>query len=289
MIVKIKAKQLLSHAKKPDPWFGIKYNMNIYRGCQHQCIYCDSRSRCYQINNFNDIEVKVNAIELLQKEILSKRVKGTIGTGSMSDPYIPLERKTQLTRKALKVIRDCNFPIHIITKNTLVQRDKDLLQDINRIYAAVSFTITTTDDELARKIEPGAPPPSERLKALKLLSDAGVYTGITMMPILPFLEDNEENIIDIVQKGARAGAKYIIGWFGMTLRDKQRIHYYKKLDEFFPNIRRKYIDEYGDAYNCNATNAGKLSRIFRNECNKHGITTKMKKYDEAEFTQLSLF
>lgn len=289
MIKEVMAKGLLSHSTKPDPWFGIKYNMNLYRGCQHQCIYCDSRSECYQIANFNDIEVKVNAIELLQKEIMSKRIKGTIGTGSMSDPYLPLEKKYKLTRNALKVIRDSDFPIHIITKGSLVARDADLLQDISRIYAAVSFTITTSDDDLAKKIEPGASSPTERLKAMKKLADKGVYTGITMMPILPFIEDNESNILDIVEKAKENGAKYIIPWFGMTLRDRQKAHYYEKLDRFFPNLKYKYQEKFGNRYQCDANNSKELWEAFKSKCKANDISVGITKFDDNQTEQLSLF
>ncbi len=289
MIKEIKAKRLLSHVKQPDLWFGLKYNMNIYRGCQHQCIYCDSRSECYQIENFNDIQVKINAIELLQKELPSKRVKGTIGTGAMSDPYTPIEKKLLLTRKALEVIAQYQFPIHMITKSDLVFRDLDILQEINRVYAAVSFTITTTDDELAKKLEPGAPSPTERFKAMNALADVGVYTGITMMPILPFIEDNEENIISIVEKTYASGAKYIIPWFGMTLRDQQRAYFYQKLDELFPGVKRKYQTKFGNRYQCNVNQGKELWESFNELCSKYGITTKMEKYVEKKPDQLSLF
>src|SRR5512140_1498109 len=157
MIKDITAKTLLSSAKQPDPWFGIKYTMNLYRGCMHQCIYCDSRSECYQIENFTDVLVKVNAIDLLRKELPRKRVKGTIGTGSMSDPYLPLEATLNLTGRALEVIAQQQFPLHALTKSDLVLRDLETLREISRVYAAVSFTITTADDDLGRKLEPGAP------------------------------------------------------------------------------------------------------------------------------------
>ena len=234
MIKEIQAKVLLSHVKQPDPWFGLKYGMNLYRGCQHQCIYCDSRSECYQIENFADILVKVNGIELLRKELASKRVKGTIGTGSMNDPYMPLERELNLTGRALKVIAQFGFPVHVITKSDLVLRDLDTLCEINRRYAAVSFTITTTDDELAKRLEPGAPLVSNRLRAIRVLANRGIHTGITMMPVLPFIEDSEDNITQIVQKAHEHGAAYIIPSFGMTLRDRQRAYYYEKLDRLFP-------------------------------------------------------
>jgi DNA repair photolyase len=152
MIKEIQAKTLLSHIKQPDTWFGLKYNMNLYRGCEHQCIYCDSRSECYQIEKFSDVLVKVNAIPLLRKELASKRVKGTIGTGSMSDPYTHAERRYNLTGQALGIIAEFGFPVHIITKSDMILKDLETLRDINRALAVVSFTITTTDDELGKSL-----------------------------------------------------------------------------------------------------------------------------------------
>jgi DNA repair photolyase len=170
MPVEIFAKTLLATVKQPDPWFGLKYNMNLYRGCQHQCIYCDSRSECYQIEDFAEIQVKVNALEKLSDEIRRKRVKGTIGTGSMNDPYMPIEAERNLTRGALQIIAAAKFPVHIITKSDLVLRDLDILKEISQVYAAVSFTITSADDSLAKKLEPGAPVSSRRFAALKTLA-----------------------------------------------------------------------------------------------------------------------
>lgn len=289
MIKEIRAKKILSNLKNPDPWFGIKYNMNLYRGCEHGCIYCDSRSQCYQIDNFDIIHVKINALELLKKELSSKREKGTVGTGSMSDPYIPIEKELRLTREALKVIASYYFPVHVITKSDLVVRDKDILQDINRIYGAVSFTITTCDDDLAKKIEPRAPSPSSRYRAMEILAEAGIYTGLTMMPILPFIEDDEENIRCIVEKAAAHGARYIIPSFGMTLRDKQRAYYYKQLDRLFPELRRKYEVKYGNQYVCSVNNAHKLIGKFKELCNRYNIKIVMDKYHGDNSEQLSLF
>jgi len=173
MIEEIQAKSILSRIKN-DSYFGLSYNMNLYRGCQHACIYCDSRSTCYQLGDLSHIRYKGNAIELLNKELYRKRLKGTIGFGSMNDPYMPVERKMQLTRKALEVVKQYRFPVHIITKSNLVTRDIDYLKQISKIYAAISFTITTVDDELARIIEPNAPLPSKRFEALKLLSENNI-------------------------------------------------------------------------------------------------------------------
>jgi DNA repair photolyase len=285
MIKNITARVLLSTSKHPDPWFGIKYTMNLYRGCQHQCIYCDSRSECYRIENFADVLVKTNAIDLLQKELARKRVKGTIGTGSMNDPYQPLEAARELTRRALQVIADYQFPVHIITKSDLVLRDRDLLRAISRVYAAVSFTITTADDALAKKIEPGAPVSSKRFAAMRALADAGILTGVTMMPILPFIEDTEENIRAIVERARDAGATYIIPAFAMTLRDRQRAYYYRQLDRLFPGLREKYEQQYGERYGCAPPNAKQLERIFRDWCTRFNLATRMPMYASVSAKQ----
>jgi DNA repair photolyase len=289
MIKEIYAKVILSHIKQPEPWFGLKYNMNLYRGCQHQCIYCDSRSTCYQIENFKDIMVKVNAIDLLEDELSRKRVKGTIGFGSMNDPYMPIEKKLNMTGRALEVIARFGFPIHIITKSDLVLKDLEFLKEIHRIYAAVSFTITTTDDELARKVEPGAPAPSKRLEALRELSENGILTGITMMPILPFLEDNEENITQIVTQAKDAGASYIIPAFGMSLRTGSRDYYYEKLDLHFPGLRHKYEKEYGLQYQCPANRSMELGEHFQRLCDELDISTRIIPYSKELTPQLTLF
>lgn len=290
MIKEVNAKSILGKCKRPSDWFGVKYIFNIYRGCEHQCIYCDSRSECYRIEDFNDLIVKVNSIELLNKQLASKRKKGLIGTGSMGDPYTMSEKKYKLTRKALKLISDFNSPIHITTKSNLILRDIDILEEINKIYASVSMTITTTDEELARKVEPYAPLPMDRLKALGILSEIGICTSITMMPILPFIEDNEENIIDIVNKASFYGVKHIVPWLGMSLRDRQRAYYYAKLDRLFPGVRQKYEKRFKDMYSCSANNSRKLWSILSEACDKYNISLKMPTYEEKiTSTQLSIF
>ena len=277
MIKEIQAKTLLARVKGPDDWFGLYYNMNLYRGCQHQCIYCDSRSECYQIEDFNhDVLVKVNAIELLRRELAGKRVIGTIGTGSMNDPYMPLEADTRLTRQALEVIAGNGFPVHIITKSDLVLRDIDLLEAIGRAtYAAVTFTVTTADDMLSKRLEPGAPVSSRRVAALRSLSQRGILTGVALMPVLPFIEDTEENIRAIVRMGHDAGAMYILPVFGMTLRDRQRAYFYAKLDRLFPDLRPRYEKAFGERYSAPARNARHLGSVLAELCKNLGIAPKM--------------
>lgn len=278
MYSEINAKQILSVMKKPSSWFGVKYNMNIYRGCEHQCIYCDSRSECYRIENFHHVQVKVNAPALLRKELSKKRETGTIGTGAMSDPYTMAEKEYKLTRQALEIIAEFRYPLNIITKSNLILRDVEILQEINRIYAAVSFTLTTTDDALAKKIEPHAPLPSERLKAMGILSELGITTCVTMMPILPWIEDNKENILEIVKKSHEYGAKHIVSGIGMTLRDRQRAYYYQRLQADFPGLKEKYEKRYGTNYSCSPQNSKVLKQVFNEACSKYGISTDMPSY-----------
>jgi len=275
MIREIQAKTILNTVSGKDDWFGLKYNMNLYRGCQHQCIYCDSRSACYEIENFADILVKINALELLEDILPRKRIRGTIGLGSMNDPYMPVERTYNLTGRALQVIARNKFPVHVITKSDLVLRDMETLRQINEIYAAVSFTITTPDDDLAAKLEPAAPRPSRRYAAMRALADNGILTGITMMPILPFIEDSAENITEIVKQAYENGATYILPWFGMSLRTGSREYYYAQLDEKFPSLKQRYIQQYGYQYICNAPNWRELEEVFREQCQKYGIVASM--------------
>ena len=293
MVTEITVKTILNHVKQPDTWFGLKYNMNLYRGCQHQCIYCDSRSDCYRLGDLSDIRVKVNALELLEDALPRKRVRGTIGFGSMNDPYMPIEKKYRLTRHALEIIWNHQFPIHILTKSDLVLRDIEVLSEINQTYAAVSFTITTADDDLGSMVEPGAPLPSARYKAMRVLSDAGILTGVTMMPTLPFLEDNPENIRKIVQKAADSGASYIIPAFGMTLRPGSRDYYYKKLDLLFTGVKEKYIQAFGDSYQCSAPNWRQLDESFQEEIIRVGIRSKIPVFEpekkNEKSNQLPLF
>jgi DNA repair photolyase len=176
-----------------------------------------------------------------------------------------------------------------MTKSQLVLRDLDTLCRINEIYAAVSFTITTADDELGKRLEPVAPPVSERLRAMKMLAGKGIHTGVTMMPILPFIEDTEENIRAIVEQAHAHGAAYIIPWFGMSLRDRQRAYYYKRLDALFPGLRQRYERTFGDQYACPVPNADQLATLFRNLCRRYGIATRMEPYQPVNATQMSLF
>lgn len=274
----IKAKTLLSHVRGNDTWFGLSYNMNLYRGCQHRCIYCDTRSMCYGVDHFDkEIHVKENALELLRKELPRKRRVGTIGFGSMNDPYMPVEKELNLTGEALKIVSEFNFPIHIITKSALVVKDIRTLAKITKVYAAVSFTVITDSDEEGLKLEPYASPISKRFESMSLLSSVGVHTGVTLMPVLPFITDREETIKNIVRLTKEHGGSYITASFGMTLRDRQRAYYYNKLDEIYPklDLREKYIKRFKNYYQASSPKYKKLKDIFYNECEKYGIRTRM--------------
>jgi DNA repair photolyase len=284
----IVAKTLLSSVKQPDTWFGLKYNMNLYRGCQHGCIYCDTRSECYGIDDLSDVAVKANALELLQNELRRKRIKGTIGFGAMNDCYQPLEASLRMTRRALEIIARFGFPVHILTKSDLVLRDLDLLQRINGVYAAVSFTVTTSDDKLAQQLEPGAPLPSRRYAAITQLAAAGILSGVMMMPILPWLEDTEQNVQAIVRRTAESGGSYIVAAVGMTLRDRQREYYYAQLDRLFPGLRLKYEQRFGERYFCPPDNAKRLEAVLSAACARYGIATRMPVYAPQAAVQSKL-
>jgi len=278
MIREICAKTIVSRVQGIDTYFGLDYGMNLYRGCQHHCIYCDSRSLCYGIDDFDgEVLIKTNAIDLLRDELSRKRRKGIIGTGSMHDAYMPLEEKVGLTKRALEVIAEFGFGVHVVTKSDLVLRDIPILKKISRYHtAAVSLTITTIDDELSKKIEPGAPPTSARFRALKELSNAGIETRIALMPTLPFIEDTEENVVAIVEEAHRCGVQAIVPWFGMSMRDRQRAYFYAKLDALFPGLKDRYIETFGENYNCPSPNADALYQRFHVLCTQHGIATSVK-------------
>jgi DNA repair photolyase len=288
----IDAKQILVRNSSPENWFGVHYNMNVYRGCQHECIYCDSRSECYQIDSFNDLEVKRNAADLLEDTLMRRRKKVTIGTGSMSDPYIPAEKHIRLTEKVLRVIIKYKYPFHIITKSDLILRDLNLLKEINKVFLSVCFTITTCDELTAMKIEPKAPSPHRRLKALQILTENNIYTGVLFQPILPFLLDNEENIKETVYNVAQAGGKFIIPLFAVTMRKGQREYFLDKLDIEYPGLKEKYLKNFHYQYTCNSPKTH-LYKFFEQQCKKNKLHYKMKdimNYSKLNpYKQMSLF
>ena len=251
-----------------------KNGMNIYRGCLHGCIYCDSRSLCYQMNHkFEDIEVKANAVGLLENTLRRKRNKCMIGTGAMSDPYMPIEEKLGNMRKCLEVIERYGFGVTMITKSTKVLRDLDLLKKINeKSKCIVQMTLTTYDEDLCRIVEPNVETTYERFRALEILRDNGIPTVVWLCPILPFINDTEENIRGILDYCVRAKVKGIINFdMGVTLRDGNREYFYKKLDEHFPGLKEKYIRMYGNSYQLSSPNSRQLNMIYKSECINNGI------------------
>ncbi|MCL2563648.1 MAG: radical SAM protein [Oscillospiraceae bacterium] len=273
----IPAKTIISRVKAASAWFGAEYNMNIYRGCSHGCIYCDSRSDCYRNHDFDTVKAKENALELIRDELRRKVQTGVIATGSMSDPYNLAERDLKLTRHALELIHAYDFGVAIATKSALAARDGDVLQDIkSHSPTLVKISITTADDTLASKIEPHVSTPTERFEALRILAGQGIYCGVLMMPVLPFLEDTEENVLAIIRKAKEAGAKFVFPAFGMTLRPGNREYYYRKLDEVFPGVKEKHIKRYGDRYQCTSPHAKKLWSIATAECVRLGLLYDMR-------------
>ena len=290
----LEAKTILSKVNYGDAWYGVDYNMNLYRGCPHGCIYCDSRSKCYGIENFDNVRSKFNAIAILEKEIRSKRNKGVIGMGAMSDPYNPLEKNYEITRDALKLISKYNFGVSIETKSDLILRDLDLLKEINeKNNVIVKVTITTTNDMLSSIIEPNVCNSSRRFEVIKKLSSNGIFVGIMMNPVLPFITDTEENIKEMVYLAHLNGAKFIHTYMNVTLRENQRDYYYDALDKNFGDLKFKYIRKYGGKYNCPAQNAKRLYQVFTDECDKYGILYNMsdiiKEYKKEVFEQIKLF
>ena len=281
----IETKTILSKLRTADRWFGIAYNMNLYRGCQHGCIYCDTRSDCYGIGDIAQIAVKRNALELLPAELRARRKKrATIGTGSMNDPYMPVERELRLTRRALGMIADERFPVHVITKSSLAERDADILQEISATYAAVSFTVTCADDALSVRTEPGAPASSERFRAMAALAAKGIYTGVTMMPLLPLINDTRENVEAIVRRAKDAGASYILPMFGVTLRSGSREHFHAALERGFPGLKARYEACFGNRYECFGPNCRALDDTFRT-----ALTGDSKEYRESSSSLMFAF
>lgn len=260
----IRAKSILS------PRNGI----NVYRGCTHGCVYCDSRSVCYQMDHaFEDVAVKVNAPELLEDALRRKRRRCMVGTGSMCDPYLPLERETRLTRRCLEVIERQGFGVSVLTKSDLLLRDLDLLKQINQTAkAVVCTTFTTFDEDLCRILEPSVCTTRRRFEMLKTCHEAGIRTGVWLCPILPFLNDTEENLRGLLGYCFDAGVEAIVNFgMGVTLREGDREYFYAQLDRHFPGVKERYIRAFGNRYQCPSPNAAHLSRIFREECQARSV------------------
>ena len=253
---------------------GGSVGMNIYRGCTHGCIYCDSRSKCYQFTHpFEDIEVKQNAPELLDAALRSKRKKCMIGTGSMSDPYMHCEEELGLTRRCLEVILKNEFGLAIQSKSDRILRDIDLLSKINQTAkCVVQITLTTYDDDLCKILEPNVCNAKRRIEVLEEMKKRGIPTIVWLTPILPFINDTEENVTAILNECVRVGVKGIIDFgMGLTLREGDREYYYAALDKHFPGMKERYIKRYGNAYELQSPNAKELKGVFQRICKENGI------------------
>ncbi len=269
----VPAKSILSPYRETG-WFGSNYTANLYRGCSHACIYCDSRSSCYRVEEFETVRAKENAVGILERELAAKRRRGgLILTGAMGDPYNPYEPEAELTRTFLRLTDRYGFSVMLITKSAAVCRDADLLSPaVRRTFAAVGITITAADDTLGRKIEPQVSLSSERFEALEKLAGQNVCCGVLLMPVLPFITDTKENIVGIVERAADAGAAFVYAGeqFAVSLRDRQREYYYQQLDQTFPGIRERYEKTFGDQYWCCSPDAS-LQDAFVRACRRSGI------------------
>ncbi len=277
---------------------GGKCGMNIYRGCTHGCIYCDSRSTCYHMEHpFEDIEVKENAPELLRKALRSKRKKCMVGTGSMSDPYMHCESELRLMRRCLEVIKEEGFGVAVQTKSDRILQDLDLLKAINEsAKTVVQLTLTTYDDDLCSVLEPHVCNTKRRIEVLEIMQREGIPTVVWLTPILPYINDTEENITSILNECVRVGVKGVISFgMGLTLREGDREYYYAALERHFPGLKEKYMREYGFSYELPSPDTPRLMKIFTDICKKNGI---MYKPDDVfaymndlpdKYTQISIF
>lgn len=248
--------------------------MNLYRGCTHGCIYCDSRSKCYQMtHDFEDIEVKENALDLLEAALRRKRKRCMIGTGAMSDPYMPLEKRLEYTRRALLLIEQYGFGIALQTKSDLILRDLEILKRINdKTKAVVQITLTTADEELCRIIEPNVCTTKRRFEVLKTLHDEGIPTVVWLCPILPYLNDTEDNIKRLLEMCVEAKVRGILCFgMGLTLREGNREYFYEQLDRHFPILKQRYIRNFGNQYVINSPHDAELMRLFHRTCEVNGI------------------
>jgi len=291
--------RIIMHFVKAKTILSPKNGMNLYRGCQHGCIYCDSRSTCYHMEHkFEDIEVKENALELLENALRHKRRRCMIGTGAMTDPYIPLEEELGYTRKALELIERYGFGVSIMTKSDRILHDVDLLRRINNsTKCVVQMTITTLDDDLCRKIEPAVCPTSKRFETLKQMRNAGIPTIVWLCPILPFINDTVENISGLLDMCAEAGVYGVICFsMGLTLREGNREYFYEQLDKKFPGLKERYIRTYGNSYTVGSPRNDELMRLFRRKCKETGLICDndrlfryMSEFEEKSCEQISLW
>lgn len=272
------AKHILQSVKDFDEFFPRDYNMNLYRGCCHGCIYCDGRSSCYHVEDFSSVRVKENALQILESELRLKRKRGIVGLGGMSDGYNAFEKTELVTRGALNLLREYSFGIGVTTKSALAARDIDLFRDIRENSVAhVTFSITTDSDETSKKIEPNVSKTSERFEALKEISSAGIPAGVWINPMLPYITDDIDGMTSLLERTKAAGGKYAICFFEMTLREGNREYFYQALDKEYPGLKLKYAQDYGNSYVIRVPNADALERRFSETCEKLGLVYSFKK------------
>ena len=273
----IPAKHILIRSKS-TAWFGTDHTVNLYRGCCHGCLYCDSRSDCYRNPDFDRVTAKADALRILRDELARKVRPAFIGMGAMSDPYNPFEEELLLTRHALELIDAYDCGVSVDTKSDLIVRDIDLYQSIQAHSPVIcKLTVTTVDEDLAAKVEPRAPSPARRLAAIRSLAQAGLFCGVLLMPVLPFLEDRPEQVLSVVDRSADAGAKFIYSGFGVTMRQGQREYFLRELDRAFPgeHLSRRYLARYGDRYRCPSPRARELWEVFTARCRERGLLYQM--------------
>lgn len=273
----IPAKHILIRSKS-TAWFGTDHTVNLYRGCCHGCLYCDSRSDCYRNPDFDRVTAKADALRILRDELARKVRPAFIGMGAMSDPYNPFEEGLLLTRHALELIDAYDCGVSVDTKSDLIVRDIDLYQSIQTHSPVIcKITVTTVDEELAAKVEPRAPSPARRLEAIRKMAEAGIFCGVLLMPVLPFLEDRPEQVLSVVDRAADAGAKFIYSGFGVTMRQGQREYFLRELDRAFPeeHLSRRYLARYGDRYRCPSPRARELWEVFTARCRERGLLYQM--------------
>lgn len=272
----VKTRTIMTKSKNKLNWFGIDYHMNLYKGCSYGCIYCDARSDIYHIKDFDTIKSKINALDILENELKSKNYKGVVSFGTLSDPYNELESKYKITRKALELIKKYGFGVSIDTKSDLILRDIDLLKEINKNNnVIIKISITTYSDKLSSILEPNAISSTKRFELVKTLNENGIYTGVLMMPVLPFITDTEDNIKQMVKISSLNKAKFIYTKMNISLRKDVKDYYYQKLDKYYKGLSKDYEGVYDKNILCRPINYPHILKLFITECNKYNILCDM--------------
>lgn len=274
----IPAKHIVMNCTPNWDYISVEYTMNLYRGCNHGCIYCYARSKYYEkTDNFSDIRIKEDALRVVRDDLRRKARKGMVLTGSLTDPYNILEREYKLTRNCLELFNAFAFGACIFTKSDLVLRDADILLDIKEnAPTCVNFSITCSEDEMSKKIEPGASPTSHRFKAIEQLSKQGLFTGVLIDPVLPYINDTEENVVEMVKMAKYSGASYIYYSPMVTMADIQREYFYQEVEKSFPGVAERYKKKYGERYRCRSPKSKRLYQTFIEACEKEGMTWDMR-------------